>query len=69
MNTGEPRVAALVDAAIAAHGDRLDEGQREILRQHIERLRGLAAQLDGYHLENADEPDFAFQAIERVDSV
>ena len=65
----DPRVSVPVDAIIAAHGDRLDEGQREILSQQVERLRGAAAQLDGYHLENADEPDFAFQAIERVDSV
>lgn len=62
-------MAALNAAVLARYGERLDEGQREVLRQHVERLRGAAAQLDAHHLEKADEPDFAFQAIEQVDSV
>lgn len=60
---------ALVSAALAVHGSRLDDAQRAVLRQHAERLRTLAAQLDGYHLTNAEEPDAAFQAIDRVDAV
>jgi hypothetical protein len=71
--TQEPQqdvaVAALDAAVLARYGGRLDEDQQEILRQHVERLRGAAAQLDAHHLQNADEPDFAFQAIEQVDSV
>jgi hypothetical protein len=60
---------ALVSAALAVHGSRLDEAQRALLRQHAERLRTLAAQLDGYRLTNADEPDASFQPIDRVDAV
>ena len=67
-DAGEARMAALVDAVLARHGERLDEEQRQILRQHIERLREAAAQLDGHHLANADEPDVVFRAIEQVDS-
>jgi hypothetical protein len=59
---------ALYAGVLARHGARLDEGQRQVLREHVERLRGVAAQLDGYRLANADEPDFAFRAIDRVDS-
>jgi hypothetical protein len=29
----------------------------------------LAAQLDAYPLSNADEPDFSFQAVDRVDAI
>lgn len=56
-------------AVLAVHGARLDEGQREILRQHIARLRQAAAGLNAYRLENADEPDFAFEAVDRTDAV
>jgi hypothetical protein len=63
------RIDALLDAALAVHGDRLDEAQQQILRENVERLRGVAAQLDRPHLENADEPDFSFQAIDRVDAL
>jgi hypothetical protein len=62
-------VAALTAAAFARYGARLDEGQKEILREHVERLRGAAAQLDVHPLQNADEPDFAFRAIEQVDRI
>jgi hypothetical protein len=62
-------VEALNADVLARHGERLDDGQRQILREHIERLRGVAAQLDGFRLENADEPDFTFRAIERMDSI
>ena len=60
---------SLVEAALIVHGARLDDGQREILREHVERLRTLAAQLDAYPLSNADEPDFSFQAVDRVDAI
>lgn len=63
------RIDALVDAALAAHGARLDDAQRRILRENVERLRGVAEQLDRVHLENAAEPDFSFRAIEGVDAV
>ena len=45
------------------------DAERAILRENAERLRDLAAQLDNHHLENADEPDFSFRAIDRVDAV
>lgn len=74
MTNDEPSVNAahldaLVDAALALHGGRLDDAQRVILRENAERLRDTAAQLDRHHLENADEPDFSFRAIDRVDAV
>jgi hypothetical protein len=62
-------IDALIDAALSVHGARLDDAQRRILREHVERLRDVAEQLDRVHLENSDEPDFSFQAIERVDAV
>lgn len=74
MTSEEPtanpgRIDALVDAALSVHDARLDDAQRRILREHVERLRGVAEQLDRVHLENADEPDFSFQAIDRIDTV
>jgi DICT domain-containing protein len=65
----EDRLNALVDAALAVHGAQLDEAQRRILREHAERLRSVVEQLDQFRLMNADEPDFSFQAIDRVDAV
>src|SRR5215211_7054929 len=59
------RTEALIAGALATYGERLDDAQREVLRQHVERLRQSVALLDGYALQNADEPDFAFQAIDR----
>jgi hypothetical protein len=71
--TQEPQpdeaMAALDAAVLARYGGRLDEDQQEVLRQHVERLRGAAAQLDAHHLANADEPDFAFGALGQVDRV
>jgi hypothetical protein len=72
MNDDEPavnadRLDALVDAVIAVHGGRLDDAQRQLLHEHAERLRVFATRLDSLHLENADEPDFSFQAIDRID--
>lgn len=61
------RLAALVDAALAVHGARLDDAQRRIVREQTERLRGVAEQLDRHHVANGDEPDFSFRAIDRVD--
>jgi hypothetical protein len=74
MTTDEPlvnagRLDAVVEAALAVHGVLLDDAQREILRENAERLRGMAEQLDRFHLENADEPDFSFRVIDRVDAV
>ncbi len=63
------RLEVLVATVVAAHGDRLDETQRETLRRHVERLRQAAQTLDAYGLENADEPDASFQAIDRVDAL
>lgn len=63
------RIDALIAAVLAVHGDRLDESQRVTLRSHAERLRALAAELHQYALVNADEPDFSFQAIDRVDII
>jgi len=63
------RTEALIAGALATYGERLDDAQREVLRQHVERLRQSVALLDGYALQNADEPDFAFQAIDRTDAV
>lgn len=65
--TGGPRLEELAGAVLAVHGDRLDEQQRLTLRQHIERLRAAVGALDASPLTNADEPDFAFRAIEGVD--
>jgi hypothetical protein len=67
--SSDARLRALAESVLATHGGRLDEAQRAILREHVERLRGLAAQLDEYHLENGDEPDSVFQVIDRVDAV
>lgn len=74
MTSEEPtanagRIDALVDAALAVYGACLDDAQRRTLREHVERLRGVAEQLDRVHLENAVEPDFSFQAIDRMDAV
>ncbi len=67
-DTGQdPRLDALTAAVLAVHGDRLDEQQRMIVRQHVERLRVSASALDHVPLPNAVEPDFAFQAVQGVD--
>jgi hypothetical protein len=66
--TNAGRIDALLDAALSVHGARLDDAQQQILRENVERLRGVAERLDRTHLENADEPDFSFQAIDRVDA-
>jgi hypothetical protein len=63
------RIDALVEAVLAVHGARLDSAQQQLLRDNVERLRGIAEQLDNYPLENADEPDASFQAVERMDAV
>jgi hypothetical protein len=48
---------------------RLHHACSAILRENAERLRDTAAQLDRFHLSNADEPDFSFRAIDRVDAL
>ena len=67
--TPDPRLDALIGSVLATHGARLDDEQREAVRRHAERLRTSAALLEGYHLENGDEPDASFQAIDKVDAV
>jgi hypothetical protein len=62
------RREALIDAAIAQYGDRLDDAQHDLLRAHAERLRELASQLSDYPLTNADEPDLSFLVVDRVDA-
>lgn len=61
------RIEALVAAVRAIHGERLDDTQIELLRQHAERLRHAATLLAGFPLGNGDEPDTTFAAIDRVD--
>ena len=63
------RLDALLAAVLAVHGERLDNEQRQIARLHAERLRQSAALLEGYHLENGDEPDASFQVIDKMDAV
>lgn len=61
------RLDALLNAALMPHRDRLDDSRRAVVRQHAERLRRLATELEAYPLTNADEPDASFQALDRVD--
>ena len=63
------RLDTLLATVLAVHGEHLDEEQREAARLHAERLRQAAALLDGYHLENGDEPDASFQVLDRADAV
>ena len=63
------RLDALLAAVLAVHGERLNDEQRETARLHAGRLRQTAALIEGYHLENGDEPDASFHVIDRVDAV
>ncbi len=63
------RLDALLAAVLAAHGERLDDKQRQLARLHAERLAQAAALLDGYRLENGDQPDASFHVIDGVDTV
>ena len=66
-----PPSDAIIDARIArvlaVRGATLDEVQIARLRENAERLAKAAGALDGYHLENSDEPDASFSAVDRVD--
>ena len=62
------RLDLLLDSILAAHGEALDDAQRILLRQQVQRLRASVATLDAYPLRNANEPDFRFAAVDRTDT-
>jgi len=57
----------LADLVIARYGLVLDDGQRTLLVEQIERQRVAAAALDAFPLLNADEPDSAFAVLNGED--
>ena len=61
------RIDALMGVVVRLHGAGLDDEGIARLRENVERLRKAANVLDGYHLENSDEPDASFAAIDRLD--
>ncbi|MFC4438672.1 MULTISPECIES: hypothetical protein [Natrialbaceae] len=61
--TGELEPAeALLAYVVANYGDRLDDEDREVIREGIEGSLGSAAAFREVGLENADEPAYGFSA-------
>jgi hypothetical protein len=55
-------------AALARFGDRLDDAQREMLIKTAVQFETAAEDLRQWELNNGDEPDTSFKAIEGQDS-
>jgi hypothetical protein len=55
-------------AALARFGDRLDDAQREVLIKTAVQFETAAEDLRQWELNNGDEPDTSFKAIEGQDS-
>ena len=58
----------MATAALQRFGDRLDDGQREVLIKTAQQLEDAAEDLRQWELANGDEPDTKFSAIEGQDS-
>lgn len=58
-----------MSGVVARHGERLDDEGRARVREQVERIRQAVTALDAVHLENGDEPDASFRAVERLDRV
>ena len=61
-------IPAMATAALARFGDRFDDAQREMLIKTAIQLEEAAGDLRRWELDNGDEPDSAFSALQGSDS-
>jgi len=61
-------IPAMATAALARFGDRFDDAQREMLIKTAIQLEEAAEDLRRWELDNGDEPDSAFSALQGSDS-